>query len=51
MVDPWLLHYYGETPVLDLTEPAGQAVAASRYGPEEKWEPVPDKGGGGEGIW
>jgi hypothetical protein len=41
VVDPWLYHYYGDSPVLDLTEPAGQAEAAARYGPEEKWELVP----------
>jgi len=43
LVDPWLYHYYGESPVLDLAEPAGQAEAASRYGPEQKWEPVPSR--------
>ena len=43
VVDPWLFHYYGDSPVLDLTEPAGQAEAAARYGPEENWEVVPDR--------
>jgi hypothetical protein len=43
LVDPWLCHYYGDSPVLDLTEPAGQAEATARYGPEEKWERVPDR--------
>jgi hypothetical protein len=43
LVDPWLFHYYAETPVLDLTEPAGQAEATARYGPEEKWERVPSR--------
>jgi hypothetical protein len=42
LVDPWLFHYYAETPVLDLTEPAGQAEAIARYGPEANWKPLPD---------
>jgi hypothetical protein len=41
LVDPWLHHYYGDSPVLDLTEPAGQAEALARYGPQEKWELLP----------
>ena len=43
LVDPWLFHYYGDPPVLDLTEPAGQAEASARYGPEEKWEMLPSR--------
>lgn len=42
-MDPWLFHCYGETPVLDLTEPAGQAEAAARYGPESNWEALPSR--------
>jgi hypothetical protein len=40
LVDPWLFHYYGDAPVLDLTEPVGQAEAAARYGPEENKKPI-----------
>jgi hypothetical protein len=43
LVDPWLFHYYGDTPVLDLLEPAGQAEALARYGPEENWKPLPSR--------
>lgn len=43
LVDPWLFHYYVETPVLDLTEPAGQAEALARYGPEGNWKPLPSR--------
>jgi conjugative relaxase-like TrwC/TraI family protein len=43
LVDPWLFHYYGDSPVLDLTEPAGQAEAFARYGPEENWKPLPSR--------
>ena len=43
LVDPWLFHYYGDSPVLDLTEPAAQAEAAARYGPESNWIPLPDR--------
>jgi hypothetical protein len=32
IVDPWLYHYYGESPVLDLGVPAERAEAACRYG-------------------
>jgi len=32
--DPWLYHYYGEPPVLDMDAPADRAEAAARYGPE-----------------
>jgi hypothetical protein len=42
LVDPWLFHYYGESPVLDLSIPADQTEALARYGPEEKWERLPD---------
>ena len=42
VVDPWLFHYYGETPVLDLTLPDDRAEALARYGPEENWQRVPD---------
>lgn len=34
LVDPWLYHYYGEPPVLDMDAPADRAEAAARYGPE-----------------
>ena len=43
LVDPWLFHYYGDSPVLDLTELVGQAEAAGRYGPEENWKPLPSR--------
>ena len=43
MVDPWLFHYYGDSPVLDLTEPADQAEAAARYGLEANWKPLPSR--------
>jgi hypothetical protein len=43
LADPWLFHYYGDSPVLDLTEPAGQAEAAARYGPESNWKPLPSR--------
>ncbi len=42
LVDPWLFHYYGETPVLDMKVRADRDVARSRYGPEENWQRVPD---------
>jgi hypothetical protein len=42
LVDPWLFHYYGETPVLDLDVSAEQAEASARYGPEENWQRVPN---------
>jgi hypothetical protein len=41
-VDPWLFHYYGELPVLDLRVPAERAEALARYGPEENWQRLPD---------
>jgi hypothetical protein len=43
LVDPWLFHYYGDSPVLDLTEPGGQVEALVRYGREENWKPLPDR--------
>jgi hypothetical protein len=43
LVDPWLFQYYCDSPVLDLDVPADRAEAAARYGPEEKWELVPDR--------
>jgi hypothetical protein len=42
LVDPWLYHYYGEPPVLDMTVRAERAEALTRYGPEENWQRVPD---------
>ena len=41
LVDPWLFHYYGESPVLDLGVPADRAEALVRYGPEENWQRLP----------
>jgi hypothetical protein len=43
LVDAWLYHYYGETPVLDLEEVGGRAEAYLRYGPEENWKPLPSR--------
>ena len=43
LVDPWLFHYYGVSPVLDLTERVGQAESVERYGPEENWKPLPSR--------
>ena len=42
LVDPWLFHYYGESPVLDLKVPAERAEALARYGPEENWHRLPE---------
>ena len=42
LVDPWLFHYYGESPVLDLNIPAERAESLARYGPEENWKRLPD---------
>jgi hypothetical protein len=42
VVDPWLYHYYGERPVLDLDVAADRAEAAARYGPQNNWELMPD---------
>jgi hypothetical protein len=42
LVDPWLFHYYGESPVLDMTVRADRAVALSRYGPDENWQRLPE---------
>jgi hypothetical protein len=41
LVDPWLFHYYGVSPVLDMKVPADRAEALDRYGPEENWQRVP----------
>ena len=41
LVDPWLFHYYGEAPVLDMTVAADCVVALMRYAPEENWQRVP----------
>jgi hypothetical protein len=42
LVDPWLFHYYGEPPVLDLDVPTDRAEALARYGREENWKRLPD---------
>jgi hypothetical protein len=42
LVDPWLFHYYGESPVLDMANPADRAEALARYGPEENWQRLPN---------
>ena len=42
LVDPWLYHYYGESPVLDMTVHAERTEALARYGPEENWQRLPD---------
>jgi hypothetical protein len=42
LVDPWLFHYYGDSPVLDLDIPAERAEALARYGPDQNWQPLPD---------
>ena len=42
LVDPWLYHYYGESPVLDMDVPSDRAEAFARYGPEENWQRLPD---------
>jgi hypothetical protein len=42
IVDPWLFHYYGVSPVLDMAVPADRAEALARYGPEENWQRVPN---------
>jgi len=41
IVDPWLYHYYGDAPVLDLEVPTERTEALDRYGPEENWKRVP----------
>jgi hypothetical protein len=41
LVDPWLFHYYGESPVLDLAAATDRDEALARYGPEENWQRVP----------
>ena len=42
LVDPWLYHYYGETPVLDMTVRVDRAEALARYGPDENWQRLPE---------
>ena len=42
VVDPWLFHYYGEPPVLDLGIPEDREEASARYGPEENWQRLPN---------
>jgi hypothetical protein len=42
LVDPWLFHYYGESPVLDMANSADRAMALERYGPEENWQRLPN---------
>ena len=42
LVDPWLYHYYGESPVLDMAVAVDRAEAFARYGPEENWQRLPD---------
>jgi len=44
LVDPWLYHYYGEAPVLDLAVPAEQRETVARYVRRIKWERLPDRG-------
>lgn len=41
LVNPWLFHYYGDAPVLDLNIPAERAEALARYGPDQNWERLP----------
>jgi hypothetical protein len=41
LVEPWLYHYYGESPVLDMDVPADRAEVVARYGPEVNWKRVP----------
>jgi hypothetical protein len=41
LVDPWLYHYYGDAPVLDMDVPADRSEASLRYGPQENWELLP----------
>src|SRR4051794_36425700 len=41
LVDPWLFHYYGDSPVLDLTVPEDKEEARARYGSVEHWLLVP----------
>lgn len=43
LVDPWLYHYYGEGPVLDMDVAADRTEAAARYGPQENWKPLPPR--------
>ncbi len=41
VVDPWLFHYYGEPPVLDLRDPDERVEALRRYGAQENWRVMP----------
>jgi len=41
LVDPWLYHYYGEVPVLDMDVAADRAEIAARYGRQENWKMMP----------
>ena len=41
LVDPWLFHYYGESPVLDMSVSEDRTEALARYGPEENWQRLP----------
>ena len=43
LVDPWLFHYYSESPVLDLDDPGDREEAMRRYGPDEHWQKLPDQ--------
>lgn len=42
LVDPWLFHYYGVSPVLDMDVSTDRAEALARYGPEENWQRLPN---------
>jgi hypothetical protein len=42
LVDPWLFHYYGVSPVLDMANASDRAEALARYGPDENWQRVPE---------
>jgi hypothetical protein len=37
VVDPWLFHYYEQTPVLDTTDPLQMAEVYRRYGRPSLW--------------
>jgi hypothetical protein len=43
LVDPWLRHYFDESPVLDLDVRGDRQEAAARYRPEENWKPLPSR--------
>ena len=42
LVDPWLCHYFDESPVLDLDVRGDRQEAAARYRPGENWKRLPD---------